>query len=223
MTPHLYIFVNGILNKPGAHNGWTDRAVSWVHQHTGHQAEKFEYLTGALTRRFTQNLHAVALRSLINSYKGRPIHLVGHSNGCDIIVRALTGEPMLAQIASVHLIAGACEADFEKNGLNRLLLDSKVGRVAIYVGGQDKAMRAARVSQWVVGWLGLGFGTMGLTGPKNVDRALAVNVGQFSEVFMLSAEVTVINEPKFGHSTFFDKAHFEETMRRVTTHSLTTK
>lgn len=224
MSPSLFIFVNGILNKPGAHNGWTDRAVSWIHQHTEHQAEKFEYLSGAFTRRFTQKAHAIALQSIINSYRdeetqffgkaprARTIHLVGHSNGCDIILRALTpsgGAPMLARIESVHLIAGACEADFEKNGLNDLLMDGRIQRVVIYVGGRDQAMRAARVSQWLVGWLGLGFGTMGLSGPKNVDRILTIDTP-------IPEEVAVVREPQFGHSTFFDKAHFDTTMRKLT-------
>lgn len=204
---HVFIFVNGILSDPGAHDGWTDRAVSWVHRNTVHQAEKFEYHSRALTRRLRQQLHANALRALLRGYSDRIIHLAGHSNGSDIILRALDG--LFMRVATVHLISGACEASFTKNKLNGALLDARIGQVYVYVAGSDRAMRWARLSQRLFGWLGLGYGTLGLAGPLEVDPALQD---------MVRRGVVTIWEREFGHSTWFDKDHFETTMRRITTH-----
>lgn len=209
---HVFIFVNGILANPGAHDGWTDRAVTWVHLHTHHRAEKFEYHARALTRRLRQGFHAAALRALVRSYRDRIVHLVGHSNGCDIILRAIAA-PGLPRIASLHLIAGACEADFRINGLNDALLDAKVGQVYAYVAGHDSAMKWARVSRLLFGWAGLGYGTLGLTGPLNVDSAL-------QDEARSHPAVVLVRENSYGHSSWFDGANFERTLRRVTTHHL---
>jgi len=209
--PHIFIFVNGILSDPGAHNYWTDRAVTWVHTHTRHSAEKFEYAAGALTRRLRQNLHATALRSLLRSYYGdRIVHLVGHSNGCDIILRALDSRDV-PRIATVHLIAAACEADFTKNGLNNALLDAKLGQAYVYVSGRDRAMKWAKLSKMLFGWAGLGYGTMGLTGPLNVDPAL-------QDETRSQPAVVLIREDTYDHSTWFDRGYFGNTMRRIITH-----
>jgi pimeloyl-ACP methyl ester carboxylesterase len=193
----VYIFINGILNYPGSAHGWTDSAVTWTHNRTACAAEKFEYFTPMLTRRFTQKKHVREFSALVNSYGlDWTVNLVGHSNGCDIICRALPG---LRPIESMHLISGACEADCWANGINSAMTAGRLWAVTCYVAGKDAAMKAAWLSR-ALRCVGLGYGTLGLTGPLRGN----------------SKRITTVREPEYGHSTWFEPENFERTMRRIT-------
>lgn len=198
----VFLFVNGILNRPGCHDEWTDRAATWVNTRTQDRAEKFEYFCGALTRRLFINRHAADLAHLISQYAGKRVVLVGHSNGCELICRALrmTG----VAIDQVHLISGACSADFNRNGLNDLIETQMVKRVVVYVAGADLPMRLAIWSQKLLGWIGLGYGSLGYKGPVKLTPGAAMRVKQ-------------VAQPTFGHSTWFEPEHFHQTMLEVAT------
>lgn len=193
-----YILVNGILSSPGSHSRWTDRGVTWIHQNTPHKAEKFEYWSGPLTRRLRMGKHVRALAELIQTYSGERIVLAGHSNGAEIICLALRGS--LSDVSDIHLLSPACESDFEKNGLNAAMISSKVENVFVYTGGQDTALKWAMISKKLLSWLGLGYGTLGLTGPVNAAYA---------------SRVKWIDEPNFGHCSWFSSNNFEYTMKRI--------
>lgn len=213
MKPTVYIYVNGILTLPGASDGWTDRAVTWTHLNTQHRAEKFEYFSGALTRRLWQARRGRKLARMIGFYlkQGWRIHLVGHSNGCDVILRALNElrhDPLpggrLTLIESLHLFGAACDADFDRNWLNSMLSSGDVQRVRIYVGGRDWALRIAYYTEKVLRWVGLGYGTLGRTGP----------IGVWCNN---SKKVETVVEPQFGHSTWWGQdAIFHRTMEEIT-------
>ena len=188
----VVIVVNGILNLPGSASGWTDRAVTWFHTHTEARAEKFEYLALPLTRRLFQASRARRLAELIDSYRGQRIILVGHSNGCDLITRALRLTD--TSIHAVHLIAAACESDFESNGLNLRLIDNAIGSVHVYIGERDWALKLAYYSSLVLSVFGLGYGSLGLTGPENLKNEQWKNTRVF-----------VYRFPTYGHGTFFEK------------------
>ncbi len=197
----VYIVVNGILTNPGDARAWTDRIVTWLHSHAhvDVQAEKFEYFASALTRRLRQQRHADELAALIRNYAGRKIHLVGHSNGCDLIIRAL--KVTHTEIASVHLIAAACDEDFDRNGLNEDLTCEQLGCVHVYTSPDDGVLKyLGRTSRALLGWLGLGYGLLGLVGPKFVTRA---------------ERVWRYDRPGFGHSTWFAEEHFVETVNLI--------
>lgn len=198
-----YIFVNGIMNNPGSAEGWTDRAVTWVHTHTPDRAEKFEYFCTPMFRRFGQRERADNLAKLLRSYYGQPLTLVGHSNGCDLICRAL--QLGMTTVARVLLFSGACDANFEANGLNEALSRGEVQLVECFRAGKDNAMKFAKVSLTCLSWCGLGYGTLGLTGPLKVDTLV---------LSPLVVRETV--EPGFGHSTWFEAGNFAHTMKRVT-------
>lgn len=201
MSSRIHLFANGIANVPGKITNWNDRAVSWCIER-GLLADKFEYLSGGLLFRWlTQRGHVRDLVEVLNGHAARPLTLVGHSNGCDLIVKAL--QTARVSNAVVHLISPACGADCRQNGLNLALRLRKVSRLYVHYGGKDAAMRWARLSQLTVGMFGLGYGTMGLDGPTNVD-----------DCFM--PRVLVHREPDFGHSTWFEPKYFETTMRLVT-------
>ncbi len=214
MTRRIYIFVNGILNRPGDAHAWTDRAAAWVNANTNFKGEKFEYFAGILTRRLFQSAHAQDLAEEIAVFQDSELVLVGHSNGCDLILRALRilffdllSKFRWTPIKAIHLISGACEPDFQKNGLNDLLSTNLVGDVTIYIGGQDShfahPMWLARQSQRFIGWAGLGYGTLGATGPENLLDSIR-------------GRVHLVGQPCYDHSTWFAPGHFEQLMASLT-------
>ena len=209
---HVYIYINGILTDPGAEDCWQDRAATWTNIHTAFKGDKFEYSAGPFTRRLKQQERAEKFARMVDHYLkkgGWHIHLVGHSNGCDIILRVLemvsrsqyqprSGAP---PIEDVHLIAAACEADFNGNGLNFYFRGGTLKRAFIYFSHDDSQLKRARFTR-ILKFMGLGYGTLGLTGPVNHP----------------SPDHHVILRPRhdFDHSTWFEKPHFDSTMKMIT-------
>ncbi len=204
---HVFIFVNGIFAFPGKLRGWTDRAVT--NTHTLHDfkslvvAEKFEYLAGALTRRLRQSERVKALHGMMTEYQiaGYKIHLVGHSNGCDIICRVLK-RIFMEKVSTIHLFAPACEADFNENGINDVLAGERLGGVFLYGSRNDRALKLGQLSRKVLKPIGLGYGSLGLTGPVNLK-------GGFQNRYVSCWRNL------FGHSTWWDTDHFAWTMKMI--------
>lgn len=188
------LYVPGILTIPGESRNWSGRAVTRTHTMTERRAEKVEYFTGVLTRSLFQRQRAEKLARTLDYYLTWDKRLIGHSNGCDVILDALAlrGWP---RVEELHLVCGACEADFEKNGLNRALASRSLGRVFIYVAEKDLALGAARS---VLGQF-FGFGTLGLKGPQNVAAGVAGRVG-------------TVEWRGLGHSDCWSDQHFNRTM-----------
>lgn len=199
MNKTIYIFVNGIMTNPEDVEAWTDRAVGWIAHNTEFKSDKMEYRSGTLTRRFYQNKRVQNLQKICKAYLGDRIVLVGHSNGCDIIQKMAT-KGML-KIHEIHLIAAASEHDFIKNGYNRALKRETIEKIFIYTSPIDEALKKARLSTKLFGWLGLGYGYLGLVGPLNVNPEV-------------KDRVVVHNEP-MGHSQWFSKKFFERTMQTI--------
>ena len=201
--PTIYIAVNGIKARPSDDSGWTDRFVTWTHKHgwdLGYWAEKYEYWSSALLRRFKQQDRAETLARMLVFYEGWNIRLVAHSNGGDVVLRAL--QLTDARIDEIHLISPACESDPKINGLNRMVGEKRIGKLRIYIAGQDKAMKVAKFSQKAVGWLGLGYGNLGGLDPFDARQ--------------LYGNDTIVYQEHFGHSTWFAKGTiFENTMNRI--------
>lgn len=200
----VFLFVNGILTRPGDAFAWTDRAVQWVNRNApdGVVSEKFEYYSPALLRRLFQNKHARDLAETIAQYPGARLHLVGHSNGCDLIARAvrLTSAP----IASIHLIAGAVDRDFAANGLGERLARGQIGGVYCLCSRGDLILgRLARASRLLTLGL-LGYGDLGCRGP--ISHA-------FPRVF-------TVWRSSLGHSDWFNATEFERTLATVHTQAL---
>lgn len=200
----IVIYVNGIMNQPGDAKNWTDRAVSWTHKHTEFRAEKFEYFCGVLTRRLFQAGHAQDLADMIEDYHQDDDHfkivLVGHSNGCDLIVRALKLVNPFLEIEAVHLISAACDPDFSSNGLNDLFREGRLEHATVYVAGADLPMKIAEWTGKVLQKIGLGYGTLGRRGPVNNAHP---------------DKVKLIERTVFGHSTWFRPDCFEELMAEI--------
>lgn len=191
------IFVNGILTFPGDTRDWNYRAVVWTHLKTESHAQAVEYFCGPIGRAFGQRKRAAKIVELLQAYEGWEITLVGHSNGCAVILAALASTLVYPMIKAIHLVSGACDADFDHNGLNEALEDGRVGSVGVYIGGKDMALRLA--SHWI-GRV-LGYGVLGLHGPRNVSDAARPKVG-------------ILEWPTFGHSDCWRPEHFDRTMAK---------
>lgn len=195
MRERIYIFVNGILNIPGDAKDWNARAVTFTHLGYPAKAEKVEYFCGPIGRAFGQNRRARKVATLLDRYKGQfDIVLVGHSNGCDVILDALkmAGWPEILQL---HLFSGACEADFQKNGLNDACDANKIKRIFVYVAGKDIWLQIAHTIPGKI----LGYGTLGLHGPLNESIAAALR--------------TRLNKQlSFGHSSWWNWNQFKRSM-----------
>lgn len=199
----VFIFINGILTRPGAHDGWTDRAVTWTQTRTPHKAEKWEYATGPLLRRFRQQARARKIATLMAYYErtGFEIVLVGHSNGCDIIARVLElrgAEDWLyhREVRAVHLFAPAADGDDFRGAISF----GDVERVHVHCGGRDQALRAGRWTRRLFGWAGLGYGSLGIE-PDQLHAEPQAYVHEY---------------PDYGHSDFFAQGEaFERTMQKL--------
>jgi hypothetical protein len=211
----VFIYINGIDTFPGDTRNWNARAVTWthtrlnvnvledVHEGEANVAEKVEYFCGPIGAAFGQDERADKLVELLEEYRKRPdceIHIAAHSNGAKVTLEGLKllGWPT---VKSLHLVCAVCEADFRWNGLNDALWHKRVGRVHVYRGGRDWALKLAHT--WPAKLLG--YGILGLHGPRQVWRE-----------FMVDDRVVVMDWPDFGHGTCWEPKHFDRTMRHLT-------
>lgn len=200
MKSTQFIFVNGILNNPEKVDVWTDLAEEWIETNTPFKANKMEYRSGPITRRFKQNDRVYNLQKICMAYTGDKIVLVGHSNGCDIIQRLINKG--LPKIHEAHLIAAASEHDFRKNGYNTALRLANVDKIYVYVSANDQALKNAKKTRPFLKYFGLGYGYLGLIGPKYISQDVADKV-----------VVHTFNE--YGHSDWFKEDNFEKTMKLI--------
>jgi len=217
----MFLFVSGILGDPDDQFAWTDEAVRWIQANTPHQADKYEYRSGAITRFIGQAGRVRDCQRILSKYPGKRLTLVPHSNGCAIVCEMLRKCPEL-RIDTLHLLGAACDHDFERNGLNEALRSGQVKRVCVYWSEMDEAL--AKGKRWT-GWLQwtrkvherwswfprLGYGWLGMTKPEhwNIDPAVERSVWAHREDYLHSQWVEV-NE-NTGPTW-----RFEATMRMIT-------
>lgn len=200
MKRTCYIAINGIRTNPGDAEGWTDRFVTWINTRLpdGVVAEKFEYYCTALQRQIKQRQRADEISKKVGYYRraGYRVVLVGHSNGCDLIARVL--EACGAEIDAAHLISPAADdEDFAE-----AIREGLIRRIHLYGSKNDGALKFARATRPLIGWMGLGYGSLGLRGPE--FTAL------FPEV------VHDHSDDSCGHSTWLQKGQrFEALMKAI--------
>lgn len=189
----VYLLINGINSNPGDAHGWNRRMASEINETTPYKADAFVYFSDTIFRRMFQNARVADLCKVIESYlrSGFEVNLVGHSNGCDIISRILLKRRY--NLSQIHLIAGACEADCNKNGINKAIESGRLDQAFIYKSATDTALIKARRTSFLQ-WFGLGYGFIGLSGPENPGP-----------------DVFTVTRDGYDHSTWFDGRHFKKT------------
>jgi predicted alpha/beta hydrolase family esterase len=205
MKRTFFLAINGIRTNPGDEEGWTDRFVTWAHTRLpdGVVAEKYEYSAWALTRRIFQEARAKTINKKINYYRraGYRVVVVGHSNGCDLIARVMKNYG--SEIEAAHLIAPAADEEDFANAI----LDGMIRRIHIYGSANDRALQFAKATRPLIGWLGLGYGALGLRGPE------------FAAAFPDIARDH--SDDAQGHGTWLQRGkNFEELMQAISANDL---
>lgn len=198
----VYFFINGIATYPGDAKNWNKRAAVWLALNNC-QAHGLldEYFTTAATVWIHAHERAKVFAGLLNQFRGWDIRVVAHSNGCNVALDAMRIAHSI-RVSELHLVAGACNGNFHENGLNWMLKKEQVGRVRIYRGGRDWAMRlCCMIAGHFLFGISLRDKPLGLAGATNVAPAQANKVEDFYE-------------PTFGHSTWWAGRQFDQTMRR---------
>jgi len=198
---HAYLVVNGILTDPSDINGWCDIFEDY-YQNEGYACTKYEYFSGAITRFFKQGKRVKQLEEIINRTKS-PLIYVGHSNGCELFSRLMKDSKCVFEAA--HLFSPAMQADCNLNGITLGLLTNRVKNVYLYCSRRDIVLRDWASKTSFLRFLGLGYGTLGYSGPVNV-------------LPQIEHRVYVHWNNRFGHSDWFTKKNVGEsfalTLRR---------
>jgi pimeloyl-ACP methyl ester carboxylesterase len=183
----------------------------------GVYGEKFEYYTSALLRGFRQELRAQQIARMVGYYTraGYRVVLVGHSNGCALIARVLQlagpestelpeDQKRDLKIDCAHLISPAAdEKDFAE-----AIREGLVRRIHIYGSKNDGALKFAQVTRPLIGWLGLGYGSLGLRGRE------------FAALF--PEMVQDHSDDTHGHSTWMQRGpRFEALMQAISVNDRT--
>lgn len=201
MKDLYYIFIEGVHGNPESSDEWTDRAEAYVENFCSKcKATRLEYKSDLVFRRMGQEERVDNLETILKRLDGHKIVLVAHSNGGDIVERLMKRKNFF--IEEIHLIASASEKDFEKNGFNRTLTMGIIKKIFVYWSKKDAALKKAKWSSFLLSWLGLGYGYLGLVGPKNVDKAIDHRVES--------------TQYDFGHSDYFDSENFGPLMKKIT-------
>jgi len=206
----IYIFVNGILCNPGNADHWTDRAVTWIHTNTPYRAEKFEYWSNVTTRLLGQERRARTLAKMLSFYPSRDweVVLVGHSNGCDVVARALRiihwEEKTGQQFEQVHLYAPAIVPSAGIPILTDIIGAGALFKLLIHIGGLDKLLIYQERFGRFLKRLRIPYGAIGGMNPDKLAFLFGVT------------RARVVSHPAKGHSTYFDRGRpFEETMKEI--------
>jgi pimeloyl-ACP methyl ester carboxylesterase len=201
----IYIFERGILGWQsifGDWKNWPNQACVFINDETPFKAQTLTYFTGPILAGLTRHWRAKNFLQLLKQYAGCRIVLVAHSEGTATALAAMR-MPGCPKIAELHLVCGACDADFEANGLNAALQAGRVVQVLVYVAGQDDAMK---LENTYLGSLCFGLQTagqpLGLKGARNANPAFA-------------AHVKHIDWPHYGHSTCWEPHYFKRTMGQI--------
>ena len=194
----------GINSQPESWSDWPNRVIPIVNLRQDWRAQATFYATTALTVGINEEERVETTADILKAYSGVETHAWGHSNGTRVILDGwkAAGCPKLA---TVHLLCGACDSDFDANGINTGLIGGEIGNVFVYVADCDHAMRIENTfaGRTVFG-LPPSHAPLGLAGPKNVAPAVQDRVHLFAWT-------------GYDHSTCWDANHFGSTITQVMT------
>lgn len=191
----VYLVVNGILTDSDDINGWTDLFED-MYQNEGYACNRYEYTCGLFKSLF-QGKRVEDLKVICKRIQ-KPLIYVGHSNGCDLFGKLMKdGE---AKFEEAHLFAAAMDADCNHNGITYGLVSEKVKRVFIYCSKRDLVLRNWASKTTFLRYIGMGYGTLGSDGPKNVLK-------------QVEDKITVVWNNRFGHSDWFKPKNIQESFQ----------
>lgn len=209
--PTVIFFEHGINSVPSSWRDWVNRAIAHTHLNTPYKAQTLAYFTTALTVFWREEERSKAFGKMIRWYSVNDwdIIIVGHSNGTRVVLEgmSLAGFP---KIKAVHLVCGACNANFETNGINTALRKGSLEKVFVYAGGKDMAMK---IENTLMGRML--FDVTKPLGLKKECQTIANNNFYFARNVSLThaEQVSELEWSEYGHSTCWLPNHFEQTMK----------
>jgi hypothetical protein len=199
MIKTIFLLVPGICDWRSiwGGRGWETQAALQINRDTDFKAMPFRYAVGAIGEHFFNRDLALEFSRWLRYYSIHDwtINIIAHSNGTIVATKGLrmTGWP---KVKSLHLVAGACDSDFEVLGLNEAIKTRHIQSVVVWRGGKDMAMR---IEDTILGkWL---FGIRTRSAPLGL-------VGAFRAAF----DIPEVFEPDYGHSDWFLKRNWDKTM-----------
>lgn len=205
----IVFLIRGIAGHPSDQQEWEYRAADHVILKPHIPARAISYSTSFLTVWRRRQWRARRFSKVLRKYTTQDwrVHIIAHSEGTVVALDSmkLAGWP---RVESVQLVCGACDSDFERNGLNGAIRTEKIGKVFCYTAGRDWAMRWENL---VLGRVLFGIPErswpLGLVGPRNVS----------SMPLLQEKVVEVADSPwdGYGHSTCWTGDKFDRTMREL--------
>lgn len=192
---HAYIVCNGILTDSDNVEGWTDIFEDY-YQNEGYFCSRYEYTSG-LFKSFFQGKRVKDIAKICNRIN-RPLNYVGHSNGCDIFSRLIKDTEV--RFESAHLFSAATSSDFDRNGFNYGLITKRVKKLYLYCSERDLVLRDLASKTTFLNKIGLGYGTLGYTGPTNV-------------LPQVESRVSTTWKNEFRHSSWFSPENIQESFQ----------
>lgn len=204
----VYILIPGIRTNANIFSLWTHYAVNWINRKTdcNTKAVEFDYHCNILNRFIAQRRRSTELSNLIGGYRndGYRVIVIAHSNGCALVAMVLL---MNNIIDYAHLISPAA---FAKD-YSRAFRQNVIKKVFVYGSDTDGALLISKKSTFLtsifsffstlIGGPSLGYGTLGLDGPK------------FEKDNPLFVKDCSING--YGHSTWLDDDHIDDTLSLI--------
>lgn len=206
-----FFLIGGIEQNLSDDSRWTARAKRWIETDgRGGEAAIYNYRMGVGGMILAEHgLHvrqaAAMLAEMLAGFgDGDKLVIVAHSHGCMIaadILREVGPVTRHRPCDVLHLIAPACSASFSQNGLNEAVLRGNVKQIHVWYSRADVTLQIARDNGW------MGYGTLGLTGPRTemmIDEAKAVT---YADDF---------TDDGYDHGSYFLPEYFTATMRGIT-------
>jgi pimeloyl-ACP methyl ester carboxylesterase len=165
-------------------------------------ADQYSYHVPIVLRGFKQSHYVSAVAACLweRRHLDERRYVVGHSNGCAIILAALAENPELTA-DEIHLFGAAVSGNYDENGLNALMNTGQVGRVVWYCSTSDWALKWAKGTAWIR-WVAArwAYGYGGLSGPSGMMGAAVF--GTRHEFYK-----------GFGHGTYFQDGRLTKFIR----------
>lgn len=198
---NCYIIVPGIHSSTKNNFDWFVRLAEDIMRKGARNpvALEYRYSTNALTRRAAQQRRARELADIIDKWQKFNIILVGHSNGCDLIQRAL--KITHAKVKTVHAFAGACENELKKTGFYDAFVYNRLGKLFVYASKNDRALKYAANISRLFNFIGMGYGLLGYRGATGIPKSF-------------QDKVVNIFDNTLDHNDYFGK-FYERTLNTI--------
>jgi|GEM_PF-2723677 len=180
--------LNGILTDPYAAHNWNKDAAVWYREHAHCQATADTYFAGVILAKLLHRWRVAWFVRKLRAHRGKTQIVIAHSNGCRIAVDALARAGV--RIERLVLVAGAVNSSEATQQILDARLDDYCGSAIVTKSSCDAALRAADEFGWC-------HEPLGLYGPI------------YNELYGYFRVV----EKKFGHSEWFNRLNFEDTLR----------